>query len=59
MDNLKRGSRFGLIENELDELVQDLSLMGNYAETEISNDGLKVFVVGDLLKIKSLHLLQV
>ena len=54
-----RDSRFGLFEDRLDVLVQDLCLKGHYAETEVSNDGLKVFVVGDLLKIKSLHLLKV
>jgi hypothetical protein len=54
-----RCSRFGLFEDRLDVLVQDLGLKGHYAETEVSDDVLKVVVVGDLLKVYGLHLLQV
>jgi hypothetical protein len=54
-----RGSRFGLFQDELNALVQDLGLKSLHVVVEVPYDGLEALVVGDFLECERHHLLQV
>ena len=54
-----RGSRFGLFQDGLDVLVQDLCLKGLHAVAEVPDDGPETVVVGYLLERELPHLLEV
>ena len=47
---MMRGCRFGLFQDDLHVLVQDLGLKGLHAVAEVPDDGLEAVVVGDLLE---------
>lgn len=54
-----RGSRFGLFQDGLNVLVQDLGLKSLHVVVEVPYDWLEALVFGDFLECERHHLLQV